>query len=732
MPDMRATIELEVHGMHCGGCATTVEAALKKASGVVAADVNYATERASVELRNHDADVDMDALIRAVRAAGYDAAPLGDASDSAARRQGRRDAELRDRRRRLWLAAAAGVPVIVWHFAGSSAANVTAAIRIGWGVEALLTLVVLSAAAGPMLVGAGRAALRLTGNMDLLVSLGILTALISGLIGIVAANPALILFHAAVMIVLFVSIGKYMELRARGRASSALEALLSRIPREALRVVDGKTEPVPVSDLRLGDILQVPPLSTVPVDGEIIEGSLSVNEAMLTGESLPVEHSVGDTVLGGTEALSGLAKVRATATGATSAAARIAALVEQAQASKPPWQRLADRAAAWFVPIVLSLALLTLVLWYAVFDAGLVQSLERMIAVLVVACPCAMGLAIPTAVLVGTTRAAEYGILVRDASALEAAGRIDEVLLDKTGTLTLGQPALVAVETLDDLDENELLHHAASLERFTQHPLARALLTRAKQRELQLVAPRGLRSVPGRGLAGQVAETSVLVGNELWLIDNDVDASAGRKPADEFASRGHSVAWVAIDGRVAGLLAFADPLHPEAAEAVEALRKLGVKPRIVSGDRHAAVSHIAGQLGIERFEAELTPDDKLARVRELTGSGQRVAMVGDGINDAAALAAADVGIAIGTGADVAREAADICLIGHSPRLIAKAVRVSRRGGRVMKQNLFWAIIYNVVMLPLAMFTHLPPAAATAAMMFSSLSVVANSLRLRRA
>jgi len=732
-----STVELDIRGMHCAGCVSAVETALRKVPGVAGASVNLTTERAVVSLEQAGDGQATQRLIAAVRSAGYDAEPSTPAAAHLEDRRARREAELREQRIRIVIALAAGAPVIAPHVV-SLLPGVTAALHtllhspLFGLVQALLTLVVVIVAAGPMIAGALRALRSRSGSMDLLVSLGALAAFGSGVVGLLIRNPTLIMFDAAVLIVLFVAIGKYIEARARGRASSALEALLSRIPREALRIVDGRTERVPIDSVRPGDLLQVPPHATVPVDGEIVHGHVSVDESMLTGESLPVERDVGQRLLGGTQVVAGTAQVRATATGRDSAAARIAQLVEQAQAAKPPWQRLADRVAGVFVPAVLGLALLTLAAWLLLSDRGALWALQRTIAVLVVACPCAMGLAIPTAVLVGTSRAAEHGILVRDASALEAAGRVREVLLDKTGTLTRGQPALERVERLGPHDEREVLRLAASLEQLSEHPLARAVVAAARERTLDLSAPRDFASQPGGGLRGVVDGRTVLVGSAGWLGQNGVDTAGGRARADELAAEGGSVVWIAMDGRAAALLSLADTLRPEAAAAIAELHRLGVRTRILSGDRGAAVQRIASQLGVDAFTAELTPNDKLGRVRALSAACGPVAMVGDGVNDAPALAAADVGIAIGTGADVAREAADICLVGSSPRLIAEAIRVSRGSTRVMKQNLFWAFFYNLVMLPVAMLTALPPAAATAAMMLSSFSVVGNSLRLRRA
>jgi Cu+-exporting ATPase len=723
-------IELTVRGMHCAGCVGSVERALRGVPGVAAAHVNLATQQATVDVAGDAADEALPALVAAVQAAGYEAfaAETVDASAAA----GERTAVLRRQRRRLLIALLLGLPVMAAHFLPHGhAGHVSAAVRVWWVVQLGLTLGVFAAAAGGMLLGAARAALRLRGNMDLLVSLGAGTALVSGIVGVVTGRPELVLFEPAVMIVLFVSLGRYFELRARGQASAALEAMLARVPRDAQRVVNGSVETVPVAALVPGDVVRVPAHASVPVDGEVVSGRLSVDESMLTGESLPVERAVGARVYGGTRAVDGLADVRATAIGRESAAARIAALITGAQAARPPWQRLADRLAAVFVPVVLVLAVATFALWTGWLGQPVIAALERMITVLVVACPCALGLAIPTAVLVGTTRAAELGILVRDPAALEAAGRAIEVVLDKTGTLTLGRPEVEEVHLADGADEAEVLRLAAAVEQHSEHPLAAAIVRQARQRGIAPAEPEDFTAEPGRGVGGTVDGRTVLVGDAGWLAGRGVELNGPAADPATLAARGHSVVWVAVDGRAVAALLLADQLHPDAEVAVAQLQKMGVIVRILSGDRRAVVYQLARRLKIKAFEAGLSPEQKLERVGDLVRTGCPTIMVGDGVNDAPALAAATVGMAIGTGADVAREAADICLMGHSPKLIPQAIRLSRQSARIMRQNLFWALVYNVVMLPVAVLTSLPPALATAAMMCSSLSVVANSLRLRR-
>jgi Cu+-exporting ATPase len=743
--------------MHCAGCVGTVERALRSVPGVAAAHVNLATERATIWPAG-DRPAPADALVAAVRKAGYAAAaakPASHEGDLAVR-----TGELRSQRRRLVAALVLGAPVLLWHMAVMTFDLAPAWTRghAGWltvgALQALLTLAVIAVAAGPMIAGAWRALIHGTANMDVLVTLGTGVTFVGAVFGLATNNHALaMLFESAVMIVLFVGLGKHLEARARGRASQALRALLARTPPTAIRVVGDQTEIVAIDQVRPGDRLRVPPDAPVPVDGTVADGRATIDESLLTGESMPVDRQPGDVVSGGTRVIEGLIEITATATGHDSAAARIGRLVEQAQSTKPAWQRFADRAAGVFVPVVLGLSGATFLGWCLFAGAELTWALERAVAVLVVACPCALGLAIPTAVMVGTARAAEKGVLIRDASALEVAGHVAEVLLDKTGTLTLGRPTLERIlpvngdsrpspkrKTGDDphfegRHADQLLALVAGAEQHSEHPLARAIVAAAADRGLALATPRKLRSRHGGGVSATIAhegvDHTVVVGSADWLHEQGIEARAASERADALAAEGFSVVHVALDGRAAGLLALADPTHPESRAAVDTLHAQGVHVRLLSGDRHAAVSRLAGELGIRQFESQLKPADKLRRVQELVAAGRRVAMVGDGLNDAPALAAADVGIAIGTGADVAREAADICLVGHSPRLIPEAVRISRAGARIMKQNIAWAIGYNLVMLPLAIFSPLPPALATAAMMLSSISVVLNSLRLRR-
>lgn len=717
-------IEVRISGMHCAGCVATVESVIRRLPGVLGAAVNLATERATVLVAQSGPTAAE--IAEALEKAGYQAETASGRKHALRDRQAERLRLIREQTIRLILAAVLGLPVLWLHLASmlkwSDVAHPPGAV---WW-QPLLTLAVLIVGAGPMFLGAWRALLIRTGNMDLLVSLGALSAFIAGLCGVFSRRHELMMFDASVMIVLFVGLGKLLEARARGSASATLEALSNRLPETALRLVEGRVEPITLDAVIPGHILRVTAPAVVPVDGEIAAGQLSVDESMLTGESVPLERGVGEKIMGGTQAVGGSADVQVTASGADSAAARIAKLVEGAQTGKPRWQRLADRAAAIFVPVVLCLSAITAIGWMVV-GAGLDAALTRAIAVLVVACPCAMGLAIPTAVMVGMSAAGARGILIRNVEALEAAAGVQLVLLDKTGTLTSGNPMVVEAVSAPGIEKNQVVRIAAALAEQNSHPFSQAIAEHARSGGVAPAAvAEGVEIAPGGGVRGIVNGVECLLGSDKWLASRGVTVCDG---PDEREGAGQSWVFLAGAGQWLGSFALSDALLPESAAAMADLGALGVQVRILSGDRAAACRVVALQLGIE-FEAELSPADKLERVRTATARRIGVAMVGDGVNDAPSLAAADVGIAIGAGADVAREAADVCLVGRSPRRIADAIRVSRATTRVMKQNLIWAAGYNLLMLPLAALAPIPAGLAAAAMMLSSFSVVGNSLRLR--
>jgi Cu+-exporting ATPase len=718
-------ITLRIDGLKCGGCVQHVERALRAVPGVSSVSVNLATRIGHIVVS--EGIENTETLVAAVRAAGYDASPTeGDSGAAAELLQPPRNQALAQRRALLTVAVLVP-PVIALEWVPSHF----------WthALQGSLCLVLLISWAGwPILRSGARAVLHRAPNMDSLIALGASAAMLAGWAGLFLGADHLNHFHAGALILGFVNLGKYFEAKALREAGGAVAALARRLPTQALRLQDGQIESVEVSAVRLGDHLVVPDQTTVPVDGRIIAGQAAVDQSALTGESLPVEKGEGDSVMAGSVVRGGQITVQATAVGAEAALGRILRTVQEAQSGKTRLQRLADRAAGVFVPVVALIALGTLLGWLVVGEVE--QALRAAIAVLVIACPCAMGLATPTAVLVATGAAALKGILVRDAAALEAAGSVNTVLLDKTGTLTTGvvhvkevlaEPAGAATR-----DAREVLRLAAAAEQFSQHPLARAIVARAREWGLALAEPQSFASRAGLGTRAEVEGAVVVVGSPAHLAAEGIGLGPAEARCRQAAAGGCLVVAVAVDGSLAGLIALADALRPEAAAAVAALEQLGLAVVMITGDGAATADAVASAVGIKTVMAETLPEAKQAEVSRRRSAGERVAFVGDGINDAPALVTADVGMAFATGTDVALEAADIMLTHDDLGLVAEAIRIARRSVAIIKQNLFWAVAYNAVAIPLAVAGHVPPGVAAAAMMGSSLSVVLNSLRLRAA
>jgi Cu+-exporting ATPase len=733
----RTTLALE--GMHCASCVATIEDALAAVPGVSGASVNLATGRAHVSGRR----LDPDRLVRAVRESGYgaraaeeDASSPGGSPDESESR-----AEERDALRRTLVAAALTAPVAVL-----SMAHVMFPFR-EWVLLAL-TLPVYAWAGAPFLRGAWRTLRRRNANMDTLVAIGTTAALLLSVAATVApsAMPRThgegmtpVYYEAVGVILTLLLLGRWLETRARGRASDAVRRLLGLAPRTARRIENGTERDVPLAEVRVGDRLRVKPGDAVPVDGVVRAGRSSVDESMLTGESLPVARAVGDRVIGGTLNGDGVLEIEATAVGRDTALAQIARLVGEAQASKPPIQRLADRISAVFVPVVLSIGVVTWVAWYVVGpEPRALLATVALASVLIIACPCALGLATPTAILAGTGRGARSGILFRNAEALETARRLTLVLLDKTGTITEGKPRLVSRVQLAGATEEELLGVAAALEESSAHPLARALVAAAREKGIRLPRVESFESRTGLGVVGKVDGRGSAVGNARLMESMGIDASPLREEAASLAAEGRTPLLVASGGRLLGLLAVADAEKPTAASAVRRLRAMGLRVAMLTGDREDTARAVARRVGIDDVDvlSEVMAADKAGRVRELQRQGEAVAMVGDGVNDAPALAQADVGIAIGAGADVAVEASDVTLVGGRLDGVADAIALSRATLDTIRQNLAFAFVYNVLGIPLAAGLLYPltgwllsPMVASAAMAASSVSVVGNSLRL---
>ncbi|MEF3061527.1 heavy metal translocating P-type ATPase [Ralstonia solanacearum] len=724
-----ASLDLEIQGMTCAACAGRVERALRAVPGVVEASVNLATERARIQRTD---DVSGDALVAAVAAAGYEARI---ASDEVTAAPAAVEPGFWDGPGPVWVSAALSLPLVAPMVAGW--------VGAGWMLPAWLQWLLatpVQGVIGARFYRAGWKALRAgAGNMDLLVALG--TSAAYGLSLWLwwradAGDMPHLYFESAAVVITLVRLGKWLEARAKRQTAQAIRALQALRPDTArVRGADGTLRDVPVARVRVGDAVSVRAGERIPVDGTVVEGASHVDQSMLTGESLPVPKRAGDHVTAGAIAADGVLLVRTTAIGADTMLSRIIRLVEDAQAAKPPIQQLVDRVSAVFVPVVLAAALVTLTGWM-IAGAGWEHAIVNAVAVLVIACPCALGLATPSAIMAGTGAGARRGILIADAQALERARQVDFVVFDKTGTLTVGQPRVAAVEAAPGLDGDAVLDQLAALQAEHTHPLAQATRDHAAARGRTIAPARSPEVLAGRGVRGVVDGAVLSLGNARWMDELRLDRTRLQARADALEAQGHTVSWLAqgeADGgvRLCGLIAFGDALKPGAREAVAELHRRGIRTALVTGDNAGAARGVAEALGIDAVAAQVLPQDKAARVAAWQQSGHVVAMVGDGINDAPALAAADVGIAMATGTDVAMQAAGITLMRGEPRLVPAALDLSQRTVAKIRQNLFWAFVYNVVGIPLAACGLLSPTFAGAAMAFSSVSVVTNALMLRR-
>ncbi len=765
-------IALPIAGMTCASCVNRIERFLAKTPGVEEATVNLATEVATIRYLPDVAG--RGELVGAIEAAGYElkapppviagaAEPTLDeamAADDAERAREQRDLAVRS-----GVSIAVAVGIMLAMFWPQTVVPMETINRI-----VLIPATFIQVWAGGRFYRAAWRALRHgSANMDTLVVAG--TSAAWGYSVFVTLFPEVIhdagirpetYFDSSTIILGLILLGKWLEARAKGRTTGAIRRLVG-LQAKTARLVRGDEEiDVPLSEVRPGDLLRVRPGEKVPVDGLVVEGGSAVDESMLTGEALPVEKRAGDEVIGATLNTTGTLVFRATHVGPDTALSRIVEMVQRAQGSKAPIQRLADRVSAIFVPIVLGLGALAFVLWLVLGpEPRFTLAVAAFVTVVVIACPCAMGLATPTAIMVGTGRGAEAGILIRGGAALESAGRTRVVVFDKTGTLTVGRPAVAEVVAVEGVDPEHLLDLAGSIEKGSEHPIGAAILARAREDELGFLPVTGFVALAGHGVEGSVTAavesesatattdagggapavtaSFVLVGNARLMGDRGIDLSALDDARARAEGEGRTAVIVAIDGHAVGLIVVADPVKPEAAEAVRALTAAGIESWLVTGDHRATAEAVARQVGIptERVLADVLPGDKAAKIAELQAGGRAVAMIGDGINDAPALAQADLGVAIGTGADVAIEASDVTLVGGDPRLVASSIALSRRTVGIIRQNLFWAFAYNVVLIPVAMGVLYPafgitlnPAMAAGAMALSSVSVVTNSLRLR--
>ena len=744
-----ATVELPITGMTCANCANTVERALKKVEGVVDAAVNFASEKATVTYV--PGAVSTAELAAAVRRAGYDVVESAEGEDLEDAEAAAREGEIRHQWRRFIVGAIFSLPLLFLSMGRDLGllGEWAHAPWMNWLFLALATPVQFYVG-WDYYTGAYKALRNGSANMDVLVAMGTsvayfysLAVLIAMAMGITTLGT-MVYFETAAVIITLIVLGKLLEARAKGRTSEAIKKLMGLQPKTARVVRDGQEVDIPINEVQVGDVVVVRPGEKIPVDGVVIDGHSAVDESMLTGESLPVEKAPGDQVIGATLNKQGLLKFEATAVGRQTALAQIIKLVEQAQGSKAPIQRLADQVSAYFVPAVIIIAFGTFGIWL-VAGAGFVPALLRLIAVLVIACPCAMGLATPTSIMVGVGKGAEHGILFKTSTALEQAHKLTAIVLDKTGTITKGEPSVtdVVVSQTWAGDPNDVLRLAASAEKGSEHPLGEAIVRVAQEKGLALVDPDRFQGIAGHGIAAQVDGRQVLVGNLRLMQREQVDLNGLEPKAAEMQQQAKTAMWLAVDGQATALIGVADTIKEGSKEAIAAMHKLGLMVAMVTGDNQATAEAIAREVGIDRVFAEVLPGDKAAHVSKLQEEGYKVGMVGDGINDAPALAQADVGFAIGTGTDVAMEAADVTLMRGDLRSVPQAIALSKATMRNIKQNLAWAFGYNVALIPIAagvlapfswapsFLQQLHPILAAGAMAFSSISVVTNALRLRR-
>ena len=744
MDERHATdIVAPVRGMHCAACVGRVERALTSVPGVEQASVNLATEQATVSFDPGRASVD--ALKAAVAAAGYELAdPRADTTPVDDAEQAAREVEQRSQRARLIVGVLLSVPVLLGGMA-HLLPWVPAMLRNPW-VLLVLTTPVQFWVGWQFHRGFLHDLRYRNASMATLVSVGTSAAYFFSVAVTLwphafPQHGTMTYFDVSAVVITLVVLGRWLEARARGRTSEAIRRLVSLAPRTARVVRDGAEIDVPTADVRVGDFVRIRPGERIPVDGVVTEGASTIDESMLTGESLPVDKTLESKVLAGTVNRTGSFVFRAARVGSETALARIVKLVADAQGSRAPIQRLADRVAAIFVPIVLAIAALTFLAWWAFGpEPSALYALTSAVAVLVIACPCAMGLATPTAIMVATGRGAELGILIRNATALEQLDRVSTIVFDKTGTLTAGRLEVtdVITESGDGMASDEVLALAAAAEQGSEHPVGEAIVARAKERGLALPPISEFATVPGQGIDAMAPDGRVLVGNRTFMDTRGVDVDALSVRARALAAQGKTAVYLALAGRALGVVAVADELKPEAPEVIAALARRGLDVAMLTGDARPTAEAIAARAGITRVLAEVLPEDKAREITSLQSERRRVAMVGDGINDAPALARAEVGIAMGSGTDVAIEAADVTLVRGDLQGVVDAVDLSRRTIRIIKENLVWAFGYNVVLIPVAAGVLYPiwgvllsPILAGAAMAFSSVSVVTNSLRLKK-
>ncbi|WP_425465538.1 heavy metal translocating P-type ATPase [Paenibacillus hemerocallicola] len=730
---VKQTVELQIGGMTCAACAARIEKGLNKLPGVQRATVNFALETARVDYSPTGAT--LQDMIRKVEQLGYKAKTKEQANDAGAHRE----REIRKQKRKLTVSAVLSLPLLwamVGHFSFTSWIWVPELFMNPWFQLALATPVQF-AIGKPFYTGAYKALRNGSANMDVLVALGTSAAYFYSLYLTIRSigqhmHQVDMYYETSSVLITLILLGKLFEALAKGRSSEAIKTLIGLQAKTALVVRDGTEVSITVEEVIAGDIVLVKPGEKIPVDGEVLEGVSAVDESMLTGESIPVDKHTGDSVFGATLNKNGALRMRATKIGKETALSQIIKVVEEAQGSKAPIQRIADVISGIFVPIVVGVAVLAFLLWYFAFDSGdFAGALEKSIAVLVIACPCALGLATPTSIMAGSGRAAELGILFKGGEHLEAAHRVDAVVLDKTGTVTKGKPELTDIRIEPDWEESQLLAWIGSAERNSEHPLAEAIVSGIRNRGIDLPGSEAFEAIPGFGIKATVDGNELLIGTRKLMDRYDIPIGTVVSEMNLLEEQGKTAMLAAVNGRLAAMLAVADTIKETSKEAVSRLKEMGLEVIMITGDNERTARAIASEAGIEHVLAEVLPEGKAAEVKKLQEAGRKVAMIGDGINDAPALATADTGMAVGTGTDVAIASADVTLMRGDLNGIPDAILMSKKTMANIKQNLFWALAYNIIGIPIAAIGFLAPWLAGAAMALSSVSVVLNALRLQR-
>jgi Cu+-exporting ATPase len=741
-------VTLPIHGMSCASCVKKVESVLSGLEGVIKASVNFATERASVQYV--PGAVSLEDFKKAVKDAGYEILETGriEKEDVVDQERTAREAEFRKLKHKFITGLVLVVPVFLMAYWKTLGLNKVYDLsrETNFYLQLIFQTPIQFWVGWQFYIGAWKSAKHKSSDMNTLIAVGTSAAYLYSVIAMFFPNlfsaqglVAEVYFDTAGAIIVLILLGRLLEARAKGQTSEAIKKLIGLQAKTARVVRDGREEDIPVEEVELRDRVVVRPGEKIPVDGIVREGHSAVDESMVTGESIPVEKHVGDEIIGATINKTGTFIFEATKVGKDTMLSQIIKMVEEAQGSKPPIARLADIIAGYFVPTVIGIAIVTFAVWYFFGPVpALTYAVLNFVAVLIIACPCALGLATPTSIMVGTGKGAESGVLIRGGEALETAHKLKAIVLDKTGTLTEGKPSVTDIATFGDFKEEEILRYSASAEKGSEHPLGEAIVNRALEKNIPLISPENFNAIAGHGIEANIDGKSVLLGNLKLMRDRSIPLKDLEVKADAFSNQGKTPMFVAVDNKPAGIVAVADTLKENSKAAVDALHRMGIEVAMITGDNKRTADAIAKQIDIDRVLAEVLPNGKADEVRKLQDEGKKVAMVGDGINDAPALAQADVGIAIGTGTDVAIESADITLISGDLRGVLTAIALSRATIRNIKQNLFWAFAYNTILIPVAAGVLFPlfgillnPIFAAAAMGLSSVTVVSNALRLRR-